>query len=269
MRATVVRMAVALAVVIVATLSVATRAAGAASDAGPTEGGGGAPARVQANDLQSLRAGLLAVAEEQLRPSGLFIDRDYAWLSLSATFPGPGTFEVRPRWDAGAGVPPLPLRFELVSAGSPPLRAALSVKLSRDVWVTARRLRKGSAASCDDLESQRRDVRSAPDFASASGPRAATNLPTCDIPPGSVALRDMAAGDVVRTGDVGKALDVVLGTPVDVSVAIGGINVTVAAVSLADARVGDEVDVRLQRPARVLRTQVVGPGSVQLTDRSL
>jgi len=56
---------------------------------------------------------------------------------------------------------------------------------------------------------------------------------------------------------------------VDLTVAVGAINVTIAAVSLADARAGDEIEVRLQRPARILKARVTGPGSAQLLDRSL
>ena len=79
-------------------------------------------------------------------------------------------------------------------------------------------------------------------------------------------LRDIAAGAVVRSSDVGKAPAVMAGMPVRVSVATGAINVTTSAVALADASVGDQIDVRLQRPARTLRTRVAGPGVVQLVE---
>jgi flagella basal body P-ring formation protein FlgA len=133
------------------------------------------------------------------------------------------------------------------------------VTLLREVWVASRRLRKGSVVTCDDLQVQRRDVRTAP-------ARSLTH--SCNIAPGSVALRDITVGDVLRGEDVGQALAVSSGTPVDLSVAVGAINVTIDAVALADARAGDEIEVRLQRPARILKARVTGPGSAKLVDGS-
>jgi flagella basal body P-ring formation protein FlgA len=53
-----------------------------------------------------------------------------------------------------------------------------------------------------------------------------------------------------------------------VNVTTGAVSVATTAIALADARVGDQIDVRLQRPARTLRTRVTAPGSVQLIDGS-
>ena len=68
--------------------------------------------------------------------------------------------------------------------------------------------------------------------------------------------------------DIGRAPDVLIGVPVQVSASNGGINVTTTAIALADARVGDQIDVRLQHPSRTLRTRVIGRGAVQLVDET-
>ena len=135
-----------------------------------------------------------------------------------------------------------------------------AVEATVDVWVAARRLHKGSAVSCADFIVKRRSARAVPRLA----------LPApCAVAPESVVLRELAAGDVVRTVDVGRAPDVMAGSSVRLTVAINGISVTTKAIALSDARVGDQIDVRLQRPTRTLRTRVIGPGSVQLLDASL
>jgi len=220
------------------------------------------PAHFWATDAHALQESLLSLADERLRPAGLAIGREHSWMSLSGSFPGAGNFSVQPAWDAGTPMPQLPLIFYIwPDAGShSALTASLAVTLLRDVRVASRRLRKGSAVTCDDLQVQRRDVGAVP---------AKSLLLACDIAAGSVALRDITVGDVVRGEDVGQALAVSLGTPVDLTVAVGAINVTIAAVSLADARAGDEIEVRLHRPARILKARVTGPGSAQLLDRSL
>lgn len=216
--------------------------------------------RIDANDTQVLKDRLLALAEERLQPAGLFVDRQRAWMSLSESLPPTHIYEVRPTWSADGQVPPLPLTFELQPAvhsgsGVTPIQATLAVPLLREVGVAARRLRKGSAVTCAEVTIRRRDVGDVPTLPLAT---------PCEMEPGVVALRDIAAGDVIRSADFGRAPDVTAGFPVRVSVAIGGISVTTSAIALADARVGDQIDVRLQRPARTLRTRVTGPGSVQL-----
>jgi flagellar basal body P-ring formation protein FlgA len=138
-----------------------------------------------------------------------------------------------------------------------PAQAQTVAAPDADVWVAARRLHKGSAVSCGDFIVKRRRARDVPRLA----------LPApCAVAPASVALRELAAGDVVRTVDVGSAPDVMAGHTVRLTVATKGISVTTKATALADARVGDQIDVRLQRPTRTLKTRVIGPGSVQLVD---
>jgi flagella basal body P-ring formation protein FlgA len=224
--------------------------------------------RIQAEDAKSLQGSLVALAQDRLRPAGWFIDPQRTRLMSSGPLPV-GAVEVRLTWSADSDPPPLPLAFELErvagsaapgsAVGSRPIRVTLAVGLQREVWVAARRLPKGSAVTCADLDLERRDFRSLPRLTLAA---------PCEFGPEVVTLRDIGARDVVRSVDIGKALDVTSGAPVRVIVATGGISVSTSAVALADARVGDRIEVRLQRPARILRTRVIGPGSVQLTDGS-
>jgi flagella basal body P-ring formation protein FlgA len=228
---------------------------------------------IQADDARALQEELLTVAEERLRPAGLFIERPRASMSLSSPLPSADLFEVRPTWSADARTPPLPLTFELwpglrsdrsaaleSASSTRPIRATLAVTLLRDVLGATRRLRKGSVVTCTDLSMQRRPIRDVPKLPLA--------IP-CEVAPDAVALRDITAGEVIRSVDVGRAPDVTAGAPVRVSVATRGVSITTGAIALADARVGDQIDVRLQHPTRTLRTRVTGPGSVQLMDGSL
>jgi flagellar basal body P-ring formation protein FlgA len=217
--------------------------------------------RIEVDGAQSLQDQLLAMAQERLHGTGLTIDRERVWMSMSTALAAVDRFEVRPTWSADA--PTLPLTFELRpasrAAGAPTIQVTLGVTLLREVWVAERRLRKGSLVSCADLTLQRRRVQDLPRTALAGA---------CEVARDAVSLRDIAAGAVVRSTDVGKAPDVMAGAPVRVSVATGGISVMTSAVALADASVGDQIDVRLQRPARTLRTRVTGPGLVQLVEGS-
>jgi len=227
--------------------------------------------RVEAHDMRSLEDSLLSVAEVRLRSIGLIVDRQRAWMSLSSSPPMAQLFEVRPLWSADTDAPLLPLAFELRPlyrgglsaselASARTFQATLAVSVLREVAVATRRLHKGSAVTCADLTVQRRRMRDVPpSFLS----------PRCDVGLEAVALRDVAAGDLLRSGDIGKAPDVVAGASVRVSVAIEGVSVATTAIALADAKVGDRIDVRLQHPIRTLRTRVTGPGLVQLTDESL
>jgi flagella basal body P-ring formation protein FlgA len=224
-----------------------------------------AEVRLDGRGEQALKEALLDYAAQQFAPE-FTLDRQRAWLSLSGELPGAQTVQVRPRWVAQAHLPTLPLIFD-VRAGSgdsvagttvstePAVQATLSAPLLREVWVATRRLRKGSTVRCADIEPRRRDVRLVPAQA-LSGP--------CALAEGITALRDIAAADAVRSVDIGRAPDVVAGMPVSVSVAAQGVNVTTSAVALADAMIGDQVDVLMKRPRRTLRTRVSGPGAVQL-----
>lgn len=227
---------------------------------------------IEAVDEQSLHDHLLVLIEAHVASAGLFVDRRRAWMTSSSPLPAAGTYEVRAHWLTDTQVPSLPVTFELwrqASAESAatggdgadePIRITVAAPLLREVWVASRRLRKGSSVACADFNVQRRELRDAP--------RLALALP-CAIGPEAVALRELASGDVVRTIDVGQAPDVMAGTPVSLSVATKGINVTTTAIALADARVGDQIDVRLRRPTRTLKTRVTGRGSVQLIGGSL
>ena len=225
-----------------------------------TERGGIYLLHAQAGDARSLEQELLALTAERLLPSGVTIDLQHSSLSLSGPLPATGTFQVRPAWSAPGTLPPLPLTFEVrpdLAGDMQLVRATLAVRLLQEVLVAARRLDRGSAVACADLKVARRDVRNVPKLALQ---------PKCALNSELVMLRDVAAGDLLRSTDVGSAPDVAAGMPVRLSVAQGAIVVTTNAISLADASVGDRIEVRLQRPTRTLKARVTAPGSAQLED---
>jgi flagella basal body P-ring formation protein FlgA len=217
--------------------------------------------RVVPGQLQSLQDGLLALAQ-RLLPDGLIINERHAWTSVSAPLPATDTFEVRPAWTVADAMPPLPLKFELrpvAGRTTAPIYASLAVRLEQRVLVAARRLHKGSTVARTDFTTEPRDV--------AQLPRRPLS-PTYEIASELVALRDIAAGDVVRSSDIGPAPAVAAGLPVRVFASTGAITVSTTATALADADVGDRVDVRLQHPLRTLKARVIGPGAVQPVEGS-
>ena len=132
---------------------------------------------------------------------------------------------------------------------------AQTAPAERDVWIAARRISKGEAAGCADFRVERRVAQRVPARALA--------LP-CEVLPGTVALREIAERDVIRSHDIGIAPEVMGGSVVRVAVMSGAIRVTTVATALADARVGEPVPVRLENPRRTLLARVTGVGAVEL-----
>ena len=225
----------------------------AAADAAPADAAPEIELHIDAP--AALQEALLTLAEERLRAWDLRVDRQHAWLSLSGPLPRDAVVRIRPAWSPGAIPPASPLMFELAfrTPGASPVRAALAVRLLRAVRVAARPLRKGARVGAADLELRLRDLRRVP--ARALGALDA-------IPPGAVALRDLGPGDALRETDLGPAPEVIAGAPVRASTEVGGVSVSITATALADARVGDRVDVRLPRSTRVLQARVTGSGTV-------
>jgi flagella basal body P-ring formation protein FlgA len=88
----------------------------------------------------------------------------------------------------------------------------------------------------------------------------------CVLASDASVLHDLAAGDLVRSIDLGAQPDVVSGSPVRITATSGTVSITAIGTALADAHRGDRVDVRLLRPTRVLHGRVSGPGLVELAD---
>jgi flagella basal body P-ring formation protein FlgA len=225
----------------------------------------GATRSVDVGDTLSLRYQLLTLADEHLRSSGLSVDRERARLVVLGAMPADGLMDVKLLGPEGAKVASLPVTFELRANGrggaaGVPVRVAIVGPLWRDVWVANRRLDKGSAAACVDFAAQRR-----PAYPSLSW----TLVLSCNMAAGAVALRNLGVGDLLREGDVGTAPAVTAGSAVRVKVQAASISVSTSAVALRDAVVGDRINVRLERPARIVPAYVTAPGLVQLTQEPL
>jgi flagella basal body P-ring formation protein FlgA len=220
--------------------------------------------------LQALKEGLLSLLQERL-PTGVVADREHAWMSLSSALPAAESFEVRPLWSGEASEAALPFTFEVrpkvrvrphtsehgSDAGA--LRVTLGVPLQREVWVSTRRLRKGSMVTCGDLQTQLRALQRLPK---------SPLLGPCAAGEGVVAQRDIASGAVMRSDDLGSALAVRAGSVVRVNTESHGITVGTTAIALSDGRVGDRIDVRLSHPWRILNTRVIAPDLVQVGGES-
>jgi flagella basal body P-ring formation protein FlgA len=135
------------------------------------------------------------------------------------------------------------------------LARSAAAEETRDVLVVSERLHKGSPISCADVHLEQRKIHRV----------AVLSLgPMCDIAPASVAVRELGKGDILRTSDIGAPFAVLAGAPVRLDVKSGTVTISTLAVALADARIGDELDVRLQNPIRTFKTRVVAPGAAKL-----
>jgi flagella basal body P-ring formation protein FlgA len=126
---------------------------------------------------------------------------------------------------------------------------------ARDVLVVSGRLHKGSPISCADVHLERRNARRLSPLSLG---------PACDIAPESVAVRELGKGDILRASDIGAPFAVLAGAPLRIDVKAGTVTISTLATALADARVGDELDVRLQNPIRTFKARVVAPGTARL-----
>jgi flagella basal body P-ring formation protein FlgA len=217
-----------------------------------------------ADGSRALKERLLDLAEDRLRPMQWFLDRSRAQLVLSSPLPSGTEFEVTALWPTdGSDVPEMPLAFDLrprLTARAPTdtsIHATLSAPLMRDVAVAARRLHKQSSVQCSDLSVSRMPARSLP--------KRPLLLP-CEVAARAVALREVAAGDILRADDIGAPFDVVEGAHVTLRLISGGVMVDAAAVALTDARVGDTAEVRMDHPTRTFKARVTGRSMVDLLD---
>lgn len=125
------------------------------------------------------------------------------------------------------------------------------------VAVARQRVRKGSPMSCDDIALANVPVR--------SRGKHPMRLP-CNLEAGSVALRELGAGDAVNDADVGVVNGVLAGEAVDVRLHVGAVTVTTVGTALADARAGEPAQVALRHPTRTLQAHVVARSVVELQE---
>lgn len=213
---------------------------------------------ISAGPLAKMQAQLLALAGQQLAAQRLFVDAPSARFTWSKPPRPDVVYEVTPLGSVGREAQRLPLRFSLRPAGSTvieELQVSLAVHLQQDVLVASRRLPRGEAVSCDDVEPQRIDSRRVP--------RDAIEVP-CAIGTDSVALRHLAARDLVRSSDLGAARAVLNGAPVRVRALAGPVEVVAPGTALGDGRVGEWVRVRMTHPHRIVAGEVTDVGQITL-----
>lgn len=207
-----------------------------------------------------LRDALGRLAETRLGPLGLHLDMSRARLALSRPLAAGPALQARPAWPAGVRPQtlPLPLPFELRPlGGGPVLRATLAVPLHADVWTARRRVERGERLSCADLRPGRRALH--------AWPADALGVP-CRLPAGAVALRRLAAHDVLRHGDLGTLPAVLAERELELVVESGRVAVRTRAVALSDARLGETVPVRVPGRPAVFQARVTAPGVAALAE---
>jgi flagella basal body P-ring formation protein FlgA len=245
-----------------AALAIVLSCAAALVGAAPRGARADTTTRIIADDRAAFEDKVMSLAAEQLAEVQLKLDRTRASLRVPSSLPTSGAFEVTPLWTAA--VPSMPLRFS-VRAVAPvgavprpaPLEVTLAAPLLQAVAVAQRRLHKGSRVSCTDVRVEERRL--------TNWTQHSLGLP-CVLDAHAVALRDLATGDVIRSSDVGSAPAVMAGNAVRVEALAGSITVSAVGIALADAQPGDQVGVRLSRPARVIDGRVIAAGVVRLSE---
>lgn len=228
-------------------LALAAGAFTAAASGGPAASS--VVAQVTPGDLRSLRAELVKVANSLWNSRGWSLDPEHAWVTLAAPLPEVGEVIIHPLFVASPEAPRMPLQFEIEAAGvDAPMRVGLAAALLHEECVARKRLIRGAPVSALDLSRQFLRWQGKPG-----------SLPqTCEPGAGNIALRELSAGDRVRPADLGPAPAVMANSPVTVTVALNGVHVSTTGTALNDASDGEALSVRLQNPARVVKTRVVG-----------
>lgn len=226
----------------------------AASDA--FAGAGGERLRPASED--ELREALLRLAERRLAADGLHVDAARARLTLQRPLRFDEPLEAVPLWRAGPRPAPLPLRFALRRTGdAEAVQATLAAPLQADVWTVTRRVGRGEALACGDLQASRRPLPALP--ADALGA-------PCRLAAGAVALRPLSPSDVVRASDAGERPAVLADDTLQLQLSSGTVALQARAVALSDGRLGETVRVRVPGRAAIFRARVVAPGAATLAE---
>jgi flagella basal body P-ring formation protein FlgA len=210
-----------------------------------------APSAATPHDLNSLRAELVKEANSLWNSHGWSLDPDHAWVTLAAPLPEAAEMVIRPLFSASPEAPRMPLQFEIAANGAAaPVRVSLAAAVLHEEWVARKRLIRGTPVSSADFSHQ---------FLRWQGEGG--SLPrVCALAEGSVALRELSAGDRVQPTDLGAAPAVMANSAVTVTVALNGVEVSTTGTALSDANDGESLSVRLQNPLRVVQVRVVGSG---------
>lgn len=208
-------------------------------------------AQLNPRDLNGLRGELVKLANALWNSRGWSVDADHAWVTLAAPLPETGESVIRPLFSASPEAPRMPLQFEIdVKGADAPVRVSLAAVVLHEEWVARKRLARGAPVTPADFSRQYLRWQGV----GGSLPR------TCAVAEGSVALRELSAGDRVQPTDLGTAPAVMANSPVTVTVALNGVEVSTTGTALNDANDGESLSVRLSNPVRVVQARVVGTG---------
>lgn len=126
------------------------------------------------------------------------------------------------------------------------------------VWVVAGELKKGDALVCGALRREWRDTRSRGTNANWQE--------ACEALAGWRARHPLQAGDVLKSTDLMPQDGVIEKDVAQVITRLGNIEIQAKGMVLADARVGQQVPVRLTGQTNVVQCVVVAPGVVRVME---
>lgn len=132
------------------------------------------------------------------------------------------------------------------------------VRALTKVWVVTGGWRKGDALACDGLRHDWRDAQSVgPDGNWAD---------TCEALSGWRARHPLQPGDVLKRADLMPQEGVMEKDMAQVVTRLGAIEIQAKGMVLADARVGQQVPVRLTGQTNVVQCVVISPGVVRVME---
>lgn len=146
----------------------------------------------------------------------------------------------------------------LVAVGAAEVRASLRVSGTAietvEVAVLAKALARGDTVAAGDVQAERRPRDAAPADAASDAEKLV----------GQVAKRPLAAGSVVRAGDMSRPEIVLRGEPVLIVFEAPGMSLTLRGRATESGALGDAVAVLNPASKKTLQATVTGPGRVSV-----
>lgn len=225
-------------------------------------GEGGTVEAFRANDLATLRDQIQARLLQIFRDEGKEVRVDFIgdWGLTTAMLPDVAVrmhrrFSALGRWQIDATVCS---EVEGRCRAEPQAMVRYQVRALTRVWVVTGGWKKGDALACDGLRRDWRDVQSI----GTSGDWG----DSCESLSGWRARRPLQPGDVLKKTDLMPPEGVMERDTARVIAHFGGIDIQTKGMVLSDARVGQQVPVRLNGQATVVQCVVISPGVVRVME---
>lgn len=228
----------------------------------PDIGASGSAAEFRATDLTVLRDQLQSWLVQTFRSEGVVVRGEVLgeWGLSTSVLPDVAVRANRKRLASGSWQLDLtlcPAVDQLCQAASRAL-IRFRVRELAEVWVVAGELKKGDALVCGALRREWRDAR-------ARGVEANWQE-ACEALAGWRARHPLQPGDVLKSTDLMPQDGVMEKDVAQVFTRLGNIEIQAKGMVLADARVGQQVPVRLTGQTNVVQCVVIAPGVVRVME---